>query len=199
MEQLLNNEIIKSIAIGVGILFILWIILSKDTNKDTKKEDEKRVVTIKDLNTIFSQNKEIVQLGKYLDFFSIEFNKKRIELEDLEGEIEEALIELDKQKNKIEFVKNSPELKELKKVKEELLKLEQIKQMFQDINRTQAKRFTIVLLVKFIQDLYEQLHDVKLSVKDIEEMIGEYLDSEDTSSGGNSKSLRNMIKGPGGM
>jgi hypothetical protein len=199
MEQLLNNEIIKSIAIGVGILFILWIILSKDTNKDTKKEDEKRVVTIKDLNTIFSQNKEIVQLGKYLDFFSIEFNKKRIELEDLEGEIEEALIELDKQKNKIEFVKNSPELKELKKVKEELLKLEQIKQMFQDINRTQAKRFTIVLLVKFIQDLYEQLHDVKLTVKDIEEMIGEYLDSEDTSSGGNSKSLRNMIKGPGGM
>lgn len=199
MEQLLNNEIIKSIAIGVGILFILWIILSKDTNKDTKKEDEKRVVTIKDLNTIFSQNKEIVQLGKYLDFFSIEFNKKRIELEDLEGEIEEALIELDKQKNKIEFVKNSPELKELKKVKEELLKLEQIKQMFQEINRTQAKRFTIVLLVKFIQDLYEQLHDVKLSVKDIEEMIGEYLDSEDTSSGGNSKSLRNMMKGPGGM
>ena len=199
MEQLLNNEIIKSIAIGVGILFILWIILSKDTNKDTKKEDEKRVVTIKDLNTIFSQNKEIVQLGKYLDFFSTEFNKKRSELADIEGEIEEALIELDKQKNKIEFVKNSPELKELKKVKEELLKLEQIKQMFQDINRTQAKRFTIVLLVKFIQDLYEQLHDVKLSVKDIEEMIGEYLDSEDTSSGGNSKSLRNMIKGPGGM
>lgn len=199
MEQLLNNEIIKSIAIGVGILFILWIILSKDTNKDTKKEDEKRVVTIKDLNTIFSQNKEIVQLGKYLDFFSIEFNKKRTELADIEGEIEEALIELDKQKNKIEFVKNSPELKELKKVKEELLKLEQIKQMFQDINRTQAKRFTIVLLVKFIQDLYEQLHDVKLTVKDIEEMIGEYLDSEDTSSGGNSKSLRNMIKGPGGM
>ena len=199
MEQLLNNEIIKSIAIGVGILFIFWILFSKDTNIKTNKEDEEKPVTIKDLNLIFSQNKEIVQLGKYLDFFSIEFNKKRIELEDLEGEIEEALIELDKQKNKVEFVKNSPELKELKKVKEELLKLEQIKQMFQDINRTQAKRFTIVLLVKFIQDLYEQLHDVKLTVKDIEEMIGEYLDSEDTSSGGNSKSLRNMMKGPGGM
>ena len=199
MEQLLNNEIIRSIAIGVAILFILWILFSKDNNKTTSEEDEDRAVTIKDLNLIFSQNKEVIQVGKYLDFFTTEFNKKRTELADIEGEIEESLIELEKQKRRVEFVKGSPELKELQKVKDEIKKLEDIKQMFQDINRTQAKRFTIVLLVKFIQDLYEQLHDVKLSVKDIEEMIGEYLDSEDTSSGGNSKSLRNMMKGPGGM
>lgn len=191
MEQILSNELYKSIAIAIAILFILWLLFSSSEN-DSKKNE--KTITLKDLNLIFSQNKEIVNVGKYLDFISNEFNEKRRLVEDLEDEILQTQLQLDKEKRKVEFVKSSPELKELQNVKDELSRLEEIKKSFKEINRTQANRFKIVLLINMIKQLYKELHNIELSVQDIEDMLNDYVDSGDNSSAGDSNEVSRKKK-----
>lgn len=202
--ELFTQQEVVIIVCGAILIFIFIRIFFSSNKKDSS---DSKPVTLKDLNTIFAQNKEIVQVGNHLDFISKSFNERRLDLEDLQEEIENTKRELLLEQRRVEFVKASPELKSLEDVKEEISKLEDIKKTFQEINRTQAKRFSIVLLIKLLKDLYKQLHNVELSTLDIEVLLKEYVDTDsdtDSSSGGkessnNKKKLRDILNGPRNM
>jgi predicted nucleic acid-binding Zn-ribbon protein len=187
--ELLNEKLVVQIIGGAIILFvfikIFFISDSKDKNKKIKP------LTKEDIDKLFSEHKEVVQLANHIDVINQTYHDRRHQVDDLEDEIYQLSQELAREKQRLEFLKNSPELKSLEDVKEEISKLEQIKKTFKQINQTQMKRFSVVILVNVVKELYKELYNIDLSTKEVEDMINAYSDSDSTesSSGGGKSNL----------
>lgn len=195
--ELLNEKLVGQI---IGAAIILFVIIKIFFISDNKEKNKKiKPLTKDDIDKLFSEHKEIVQLANHIDVINDEYNDKRHRVEELEDEIYQLSQELAREKQRLEFLKNSPELKSLEDVKEEISKLEQIKKTFKQINQTQMKRFSVVILVNIVKELYKELYNIDLSTKEVEDMINAYGDDSkgDTSSGGgnNLSKIQQRISG----
>jgi chromosome segregation ATPase len=176
--ELLNEKLVVQIIGGAIILFVFIRIFFISDNKDKNIKP----LTKDDIDRLFSEHKEVVQLSNHIDVINDEYNDKRHRVEELEDEIHQLSQELAREKQRLEFLKNSPELKSLEDVKEEISKLEEIKKTFKQINQTQMKRFSVVILVNIVKELYKELYNIDLSTKEVEDMINAYSDSDSTGT-----------------
>lgn len=189
--QFTHDEIGKIvIAIILLFLFIKLFFIGNDSSSDK----ENKPATLKDLNLLFTQHKEVADIGKYLDFINQEFHEKRELVEALEGEIIEKEIELEKHKERIEHVINSPELKEIENIKDEIIKLEEIKSKLKRLSSKNSQRFSIALLISLVQELYYELYEEEISIEEIEKILNQYLGDESTDSDTDTRASKKTLK-----
>ena len=175
----ISNEMIFILSALVGL--ILGITLPKQGLL-------KEVFKLIELNI---ETKEAVYLIKSLNE-EIQDKEELIETQKLSvAELEEVRLELI---DRIEFLKDSPELKELEKLEIQSEKLKKLQDTIKSLKSKNEQKFNMSALINLVQSLYYDLYKENISIKEISNMINSELNTDGDSFGGQNLNLKSNNK-----
>jgi hypothetical protein len=171
--------------------FILGLIL-RTTNKQNEMDKYLSKIEI-----LINNNTDVIDLSSTISNLAIDIDNKKEILLELEAELENSQLAINRNMDRIEYLKNSGELKKLESLNQTVQNLNSIKSNLVSIQKKKEYRFNVAVLVSIVQELFEELYNEELDLLGVQDLMRAYSDidiEEDVSSSGSSDKKINKKK-----
>lgn len=163
--------ITEPILYALGGLVFGYLISSNNSGKDI----------LSTIDTFLTQNQQFGELSSSIEILNRDIDSKQEYLTELDGEIAERQESINRLIQRAEHLKNSGELQQLDDLYQKTQQLNHLKEILSKLNKKNEHKFNLGVLIAIVQELYEELHHKELDLIEVQYMIEEYLEHNDSS------------------
>lgn len=163
-----------TLGIGMGAFLFGYIAHSNNENKASTKS----------IDTMLEQNKELIYLSSTIELLNRDIDKKNNLIVELEGEAAHQQENVNRLKERANYVRNSGELEKLDELATTTKNLRRIKENLSKIQEKNAQRFNISVLISLVQTQYEYIHEEELDILGVQHLMEDFSDTDSDTTGG---------------
>ena len=162
-----------TLGIAMGAFLFGYIAHSNNINKTSTKS----------IDTLLDQNKELISLSSTIALLNRDIDKKNNLIVELEGEAAHQQENINRLKERANYVRNSGELEKLDELATTTKNLRRIKENLSKIQDKNAQRFNISVLISLVQTQYEHIHGDELDLLGVQHLMEDFSDTGSDTTG----------------